>query len=127
MKRDNKALYEKIMQNVSKVVKKTLYESNLDDSDDYILDKFLGAVNYFCKRNGLGDNEVKCLIAAYTDYQQFQKISEMANLSVNDYNRFEESLDDETYEYMTSATEMNGNGDITFDSAYDKFCEMYYN
>lgn len=51
----------------------------------------------------------------------------MANLSVNDYNRFEESLDDETYEYMTSATEMNGNGDITFDSAYDKFCEMYYN
>jgi len=119
MRKDNKQLYEHIMRNVAREVKRALNES-LTGHDDELLDKFLNAVYTFCRTNGLGNNEEKYLIAAFTDEQEFDKYSKMADISTDSIDQFEDSLNDETYEYMTYI-----NNGITYDMAYDRYCDLY--
>lgn len=120
MKRSNKTLYEKIMRNVSKVVKNILNESFLSEWNSQILDSFLKTVNYFCTENALGDAGVRYLIAAYTDEEKFNQISRTVRIPSNSIESFEDMLGDEAYEYMTDV-----NNGVTYDDAYARYCELY--
>jgi hypothetical protein len=80
----------------------------------------LESVNHFCVVNALGDGGARYFIAAYTDEEMFSRLSKTLNISRNAIDVFEDLLDDETYEYMTDV-----NNGITYDMAYDRYCELY--
>ena len=92
MKRDNKALYEQIMRNVSKQVKQTLNES-LNDDEIYI-DSF--TVELYYNENGnpglrIHESDMQDIVQD----ESFDTVDEVANAV---YNHTQEMFNDNPFE-----------------------------
>lgn len=92
MKRDNKALYEQIMRNVSKQVKQTLNES-LNDDETYI-DSFTVEL-YYDKNGNPGLRILEPDMQDIVQDESFGTVDEVANAV---YNYTQEMFNDNPFE-----------------------------